>query len=87
MEARITNHDTKPRTIRAELRVPQDWKVLDGSGEVTIGARSDGRVKFRATSPSGRGDVRQILGIAITSNGQSFGELAEAIVDVVVASP
>ena len=82
MEARITNHATKPKTIRAELRVPKGWKIIEGAGETTIAARTDGRIRLRAVAPEGPLSSRHVLGIAITADGQSFGELAEAIVDL-----
>jgi len=83
LEARITNHDTAPRTVRAELRVPAGWRILTGEGAVTIAARSDGSVRFRAVAPRDRPGSRHVLGIAIDLEGQSWGELGEAIVDVV----
>ena len=82
VEARVTNHATKPKTVRAELRVPKGWKILEGAGTTTIAGRADGRIRLRALAPQGPLSSRHVLGIAITADGQSFGELAEAIVDL-----
>lgn len=82
IEARITNHATSPKAISAELRVPRNWKVINGSGTTTVAARAEGRIRFRAVAPDGPPSSRHVLGIAITADGQPFGELAEAIVDL-----
>jgi len=42
----------------------------------------NGRIRLRAVAPNGPLSSRHVLGIAITADGQSFGELAEAIVDL-----
>jgi glyoxylase-like metal-dependent hydrolase (beta-lactamase superfamily II) len=82
LEARITNHATKPRSVRVELRLPKGWKVLQASGVQSIPARSEGRVSLRAIAPADARGGRQVLGLAVTADGQPFGELAEALVDL-----
>ena len=82
VEVRITNHATKPKTIRAELRVPKGWKIIAGAAATTLSARGEGHVRFRAVAPAGPPGSRHVLGISITADGQPFGELAEAIVDL-----
>lgn len=81
LEARITNHAARPKRMRAELRVPPGWRVLEGTGAETVAARGEGRVRFRAVAPATAAG-RQVLGLAITADGQPFGELAEAMVDL-----
>ena len=45
-------------------------------------ARAEGRVRFRAVLPPDSRGGRHMMGLAITADGRSFGELAEAMVDL-----
>jgi hypothetical protein len=64
------------------VAVSLGWKVLQASGVQSIPARSEGRVSLRAIAPADARGGRQVLGLAVTADGQPFGELAEALVDL-----
>jgi glyoxylase-like metal-dependent hydrolase (beta-lactamase superfamily II) len=82
VEVRITNHALKPKAFRAELRLPMNWKILNGAGEKMIAARTNGSIRLRAQAPAGPVSRQHVLGFTITVEGRSYGELAEAIVEV-----
>lgn len=80
LEARIYNHSDSPRKASAELRVPAGWQ-LEGGGEATIPAHSEGKIRLTALGPQDPKLRRQVLGLAVQFDQHYLGEFAEAIID------
>ena len=81
MEARVMNHSGDPMKAQITLNLPEGWKTDGTAGEAEIPARTEGRVRFRATAPSFPDRRRHVLGLSAVIDGKSVGEFAEAIVN------
>ena len=81
MEARVMNHSADPMKVQITLNLPEGWKSDGIAGEAQIPARTEGRVRFRATAPSLPDRRRHVLGLSAVIDGKSVGEFAEAIVN------
>jgi glyoxylase-like metal-dependent hydrolase (beta-lactamase superfamily II) len=81
MEARVMNHSADPMKAQITLNLPEGWKTDGIAGETQIPARTEGRVRFRATAPSFPDRRRHVLGLSAVIDGKSVGEFAEAIVN------
>jgi glyoxylase-like metal-dependent hydrolase (beta-lactamase superfamily II) len=81
IEARVMNHSARPMLARTELNVPRGWKVERTNLEIEIPARTEGRIRLGAITPSAPPRRRAVVGISANVNGKPLGEFAEAIVD------
>ena len=81
MEARVMNHSADPMRAQITLNLPEGLKTDGIAGEAEIPARTEGRVRFRATAPSFPDRRRHVLGLSAVIDGKSVGEFAEAIVN------
>jgi len=82
VEARVMNHSARPLKVQVTLKLPEGWKSELGNGEAEIPARTEGRVRLRATAPTAPDRRRHVLGLSASVDGYSVGEFAEAIVDL-----
>ena len=81
IEARVMNHSSKPKNVRAELKLPADWQPAPSVGTQQISARTEGRIRLEAVAPSAPDRRRDVIGLAVTVDSQPLGEFAEAIVN------
>ena len=81
VDARVMNHSADPMKVQVTLNVPEGWKSDGMTGETQIPARTEGRVRFRATAPLVPNRRRHVLGLSAVIDGRSVGEFAEAIVN------
>jgi len=81
VDARVMNHSADPMKIQVTLNLPEEWKSDGITAETQIPARTEGRVRFRATAPSSPNRRRHILGLSAVIDGRSVGEFAEAVVN------
>jgi len=81
IEARISNHSSRPKSAALELRVPAGWEPA-AKKNLTIPPRSEGKVRIRTAVPEVPRRRRHVLGLAVTFDGKRLGEFAEAIVDI-----
>jgi glyoxylase-like metal-dependent hydrolase (beta-lactamase superfamily II) len=81
LEARVMNHSAKPINVRVNLQLPEGWKSGLIQKETGIPARTEGRIRLRATAPSSPGVRRHVLGLSAVVDGSPMGEFAEAIVN------
>jgi glyoxylase-like metal-dependent hydrolase (beta-lactamase superfamily II) len=81
IEARVMNHSSKRKHVRAELKLPHDWNSGPCVGTQEIPAQAEGRIRLEAVTPSAPNRRRYVIGLAVTIDGQPLGEFAEAIVN------
>ena len=81
VEGRVMNHSADPMKVQVTLNLPEGWKSDGLTTETQIPARTEGRVRFRATAPSSPNRRRHVLGLSAVIDGRSVGEFAEAIVN------
>ena len=70
-------------TVDLALVVPSGWKVDDACRRVRIAPGRDLPVRFTVHPPAGTAVVRARVGIDLTAGSVRFGQVAEALVDVV----
>jgi len=81
IEARVMNHSPKPKRVSVELKLPAKWQPGKLGGTQRISARTEGRIRLEAVAPSAPERRRDVLGLAVTADGQPLGDFAEAIVN------
>jgi hypothetical protein len=81
IEARVMNHSSKPKNVRADLRLPAHWQAGPLTGGIRVPAKNEGRIRLKALAPPAPDRRRDVIGLAVTVDGQPLGEFAEAIVD------
>jgi glyoxylase-like metal-dependent hydrolase (beta-lactamase superfamily II) len=81
VEGRVMNHSADPMKVQVTLNLPEGWKSDGITGESQIPARTEGRVRFRATAPLVPNRRRHVLGLSAVIDGRSVGEFAEAVVN------
>lgn len=81
LEARIFNHSDRAQDARVELRLPVGWQAQLASGAVRIPAKAEGTIRLSALAPTDPLLRRDVLGLAVTFNGEPLGEIAEAVIE------
>jgi hypothetical protein len=87
VEARVMNHSADSMKVQVTLNLPEGWKSDGIAGETQIPARTEGRVRFRATAPSVPDKRRHVVGLSAVIDGKTVGEFAEAIVNFLGRAP
>jgi len=84
IEARALNHSTRPKKVQATLSLQKGWTSVHTSGELTIPARTEGRIRLSAVAPNAS-RRRHVLGISAVVDNQPVGEFGAAIIDLLSA--
>ena len=85
IEARILNHAANHKKVQVTLNLQQGWKSGRTTGEQTIPAGAEGRIRLSAIAPAGVSRRRQVLGLSAVVDNRSIGEFGAAIVDLLSA--
>ena len=85
IEARVLNHAGKTKKIQVTLNLQPGWKSVHTTGEFTIPARTEGRIRLTAMAPATAPRRRQVLGLSAVVDGQPIGEFGAAIIDLLSA--
>jgi hypothetical protein len=81
------NHSADSMKVQVNLNLPEGWKSDGIAGQTQIPARTEGRVRFRATAPSVPNKRRHVVGLSAVIDGRTVGEFAEAIVNFLGRAP
>ncbi|GEM_PF-1232064 len=82
LTARVHNHLAVQGTARLVLTLPAGWRATPAAATVTLPAQGDGQVAFRVEPARDAAPTRHMIGLDVTLNGQRYGELGMAYVDI-----
>ncbi len=85
IEARALNHANKPKRLQVTLNLQSGWQPVHTTGELTIPARTEGRIRLTAIAPDTASRRRQVLGLSATVDNRPIGEFGAAIIDLLSA--
>jgi glyoxylase-like metal-dependent hydrolase (beta-lactamase superfamily II) len=81
LELRVTNHGARAADARASLAVPPGWPADPPEAVLTIAAAETGVLRFTVTVPPDAAG-RNVLCADLTLGERRFGQVTEALVDV-----
>ena len=84
IEARVLNHAARPKKVQVRLNLQEGWKGIQTVAAEEIPARTEGRLRLAAGAPAATSRRRHVLGLSATVDDHNRGEVADAIVDLLM---
>ena len=84
IEARVLNHAARPKKVQVRLNLQEGWKGIQTVAVEEIPARTEGRLRLAAGAPAATSRRRHVLGLSATVDDHNRGEVADAIVDLLM---
>ncbi len=82
LEVTVRNPFPAEDAVLVQLEVPDGWKTTPRTQELQLAGRSDARVEFRVSPPSGITARRARVTADVTVGSTRFGQQAEALISV-----